>query len=184
MFQESELNLNSPETLTDETYNDYYVFLHSKDEIPLFQGPVDNKIALKIKDQYRPTASYLNEYRIPFTVKITETEKILEKYSITQRKCRFKHELGEMKLFQKYSKQNCIFECKLEMVRKMCNCLPWYLDIKNPTEPVCNIFGNKCYEQSTIQANQHLDFSDPYNPPCGCFPDCEVSRIQFKKNKI
>ena len=184
MFQESELNLNSPETLTDETYNDYYVFLHSKDEIPLFQGPVDNKIALKIKAQYRPTADYLNEYRIPFTVKITETEKILEKYSITQRKCRFKHELGEMKLFQKYSKQNCIFECKLEMVRKMCNCLPWYLDIKNQTEPVCNLFGNKCYEQSTIQANQHLDFSNPNNPPCDCFPDCEVSRIQFKKTKF
>ena len=84
-----------------------------------------------MKNEKKTTANYLKEYRIPFTVKITETEKILEKYSITQRKCRFKHELGEMKLFQKYSKQNCIFECKLEIVRKMCNCLPWYLDLKN-----------------------------------------------------
>ena len=183
MFQESELSLNSLETLTDNSYNDFYVFLHSKDDIPLFQGPVVKRIALKY-GKYQTAADYLKEYRIPFTVKMTETEKILEKYSITQRKCRFKHELGEMKLFQIYSNQNCIFECKLEIVRKMCNCLPWYLDLKNQTEPVCNLFGNKCYEQSTIQANQHLDFSNPNNPPCDCFPDCEVSRIQFKKTKF
>ena len=167
-----QINLNSPQTLTDDNPNDFHIVLHSDDDVPLFQGPVDNKISLKNGGDFK--TDYLREYRVPFTVKITETEQILEKYSITKRKCRFRHELGEMKLFEKYSKQNCIFECKLEMVRKMCNCLPWYLDLKNQTEPVCNLFGNKCYEQSTIQANRFLDFSNPNSPSCDCFPDCEV----------
>ena len=166
------MTLNFPETLTDDNFNNFHIVLHSSNDVPLFQGPVDNKISLINGEDFN--TNYFREYRVPFTVKITETEQFLEKYSITKRKCRFKHELGEMKLFQKYTKQNCIFECKLEMVRKKCNCLPWYLDLKNQTEPVCNLFGNKCYEQSTIQANRFLDFSNPYSPSCDCFPDCEV----------
>ena len=166
------MTLNFPETLTDDNFNNFHIVLHSSNDVPLFQGPVDNKISLINGEDFN--TNYLREYRVPFTVKITETEQFLEKYSITKRKCRFKHELGEMKLFQKYTKQNCIFECKLEMVRKKCNCLPWYLDLKKQTEPVCNLFGNKCYEQSTIQANRFLDFSNPFSPSCDCFPDCEV----------
>ena len=164
-----------PDTLTEDSYNDFYILLHSNDDVPLFQGPVDTKIALK----EQKSGESFKEYRVPFTVTVSETEKILEKYSIRKRMCRFKHELGEMKIFQKYTKQNCIFECKLEMVRKMCNCLPWYLDHRNQDEPVCNLFGNKCYEQSMIQANNLIDFilSDSKNPPCDCFPDCEVKEI-------
>ena len=170
MFQGTKFDF--PETLTDDNFNDFYIVLHTDDAVPLFQGPTDRKISLKNIDF---VTNMLREYKVPFVVKVTATDSILEKYSVTKRRCRFKHELGEMKLFTKYSKQNCIFECKLELVRKMCGCLPWYLEVKNQTEPVCNIFGNKCYEQSTIRANQYLDFSNPESPTCNCFPDCDVN---------
>lgn len=157
--------------MIDESFNNFFIVLHSKDDIPLFQGPTDSKISLKSKIA---RSNYLKDYRIPFSVKVLGTENILEKYSVSKRRCRFKHEIGEMKLFEQYTKQNCIFECKLNIVRKICGCLPWYLEIKNQKEPVCNLFGNKCYEQSTIYANDFLDFSNPDQPSCNCFPDCEV----------
>ena len=101
MFQEGFQDLNSPDTLTEDSYNEFYILLHANDDVPLFQGPVDTKIALKEKNN----GDYVKEYRVPFTVTVSETDNILEKYSFRKRMCRFKHELGEMKIFQKYTKQ-------------------------------------------------------------------------------
>lgn len=162
-----------PKTMSeDDRMENLHIVLHSKGDIPLFQGPADNRISLKKGEKLYD--NFITEFRIPFSAKVTATDQSLRKYSIEKRKCRFENELGDMKLFKTYSYINCIFECKLEIVRKLCNCLPWYLELENQTEPVCNLFGNKCYEQITIRANQLLDFSNPFQPSCHCFPECEV----------
>ena len=58
--------------------------------------------------------------------------------------------------------ESCILGCKLKHVGKVCGCLPWFIhqlqDILVPNVSVCNIFGNKCYEQTMITANSNLSF--------------------------
>jgi len=61
--------------MTDESFNNFFSVLHSKDNIPMFQGPTDKKISLKSK---KSESQYLKDYRLTFSV--TGTEKILEKY--------------------------------------------------------------------------------------------------------
>ena len=63
-----------------------------------------------------------------------------------------------------YLKKNCIFECKLRYIQKSCGCLPWFVLMelrkrRNVEIPVCNLFGNKYYEQKMIAANNVLYFS-------------------------
>ena len=71
--------------------------------------------------------------------------------------------------------ENCIFECKLEAVAKDCRCLPWFLNMTNLV-PICNLFGNKCYEQKMLQINEGLDFESEH-PDCDCYPPCQYSSI-------
>ena len=55
-----------------------------------------------------------------------------------------------------------MLECKLEYVGERCGCLPWFIQnlqkINVPNIPVCNIFGNKCYEQYMFSASSKLSF--------------------------
>ena len=50
--------------------------------------------------------------------------------------------------------------CKLKHVGKYCGCLPWFIhQLQNYSNfQVCNIFGNKCYEQNMIEVNSQLNF--------------------------
>ena len=110
-----------------------------------------------------------------------------EKYSINKRKCRFDQEVDNLKLFDTYSQDNCLFECKLELSTAACGCTPWYI-ATNGTKPICDLFGNKCFEHMSLKTNDELDFSRPDNPPCGCFPACRsikyIPEVQDTENKL
>ena len=75
------------------------------------------------------------------------------------------------------NQENCIYECKLKWALERCKCLPWFIkqyrEIQNVT--VCNIFGNKCYEQKMLQANMELNFATTAEiPDCNCYSDCNA----------
>lgn len=122
-------------------------------------------------------ADTVNEYKFFFKTAMILVDEELEKYSIEQRLCIYRHENRGLKLAPHYSQQNCIFECKLAKVVEVCGCLPWYIDTVDQI-PVCNLFGNKCYEQATIKSNEDLDFSNPDDPPCKCYRDCKVGTLE------
>ena len=47
--------------------------------------------------------------------------------SASVRDCRFAAELQESEVFERYSWQNCMMECKLKRVTEAFGCKPWYL---------------------------------------------------------
>ena len=59
-------------------------------------------------------------------------EELLEE----QRQCRLLNDINGLKIFNKYSKEACLFECKVEIAMDRCDCLPWDYP---PNLLVCNL---------------------------------------------
>ena len=157
------------DTFLDPTYNDFKITLSNRHDIPMFRGPNSNTIYLSPGNQL----SYLQEYFFNFktTQRFFDTN-LKNEYKPEIRQCYFEDEAKHLMLTAVYTQNNCIFKCKLEMVLEICKCLPWFITSFEDA-PVCNLFGNKCYEQKLLLMNVKLDFTDQSNPPCGCYPNCE-----------
>ena len=48
-----------------------------------------------------------------------------DSYKPEQKKCASKHDI-ELDVFQDYTRQNCLFECKAKSIFKKCGCLPYH----------------------------------------------------------
>ena len=81
-----------------------------------------------------------------------------------------------------YSKQGCLFECRLKNVFKLTGCMPWDFPIPPSIEKEHNNNVRMC--NSSRQKNEDLSqsdlakFDDYMNHEesvknCGCLPDCE-----------
>ena len=161
------------DTLMEYSLNEFKLIIHAKDDIPMFLGPQSKRIYLS--KEIPETQGFAKQYNFLFKVKQRYLEKGLKNiYEPDKRRCYFKDETKQATITKVYTQNNCIFECKLKWIITFCKCLPWfvpYLEV-----PTCGIFGNKCYEQQLMQLNDKLDFTDPDNPPCGCFINCEETQ--------
>ena len=68
------------------------------------------------------------------------------------------------------TEDNCRFECKLRKVIQFCSCVPWFLVSEGETGQMCDVLGNKCYEQRMLTAQ--ID----YKNDCGCYTGCNDIR--------
>ena len=93
--------------------------------------------------------------------------------------CYFPEEANHLQLSNIYTQNNCFLRCKLDMVLKKCDCLPWFVEYEGKEFNVCGLFGNKCYEQMMLRVNKFVEVRDPKDPPCGCFPICQDTRYQL-----
>ena len=63
------------------------------------------------------------------TVYITPTAREIDesgkKLTEEQRNCRLTKDVKDLKIFNYYTKEACIYECKLGIALKKCGCLPW-----------------------------------------------------------
>ena len=73
-----------------------------------------------------------------------------------------------MSFFKHYSQDNCLLECRLKKITKICGCTPWYL--KQENYQICTHFGNICLEK------QLSGYSDDLKDrtECDCLNDCEM----------
>jgi hypothetical protein len=94
-------------------------------------------------------------------------------------KCYFSDEVKHLQLNNGYTQNNCLLKCKLDLVTKICDCLPWFVEYEGNEFKICGLFGNKCYEQLMLRVNKFVDTRDPKHPPCGCFPNCQDTRYQL-----
>ena len=144
------------------------IMLHNKNEVPTFLGP--HSLKLIINTRKRLSCLAAAQFWLQFSAKKITMNERLKTFGSAERKCRFVNENEGLKLFTNYSQGNCLFECKLEMARDLCGCIPWF--VGNTVDPVCDLFGNKCFEQATLKIIENIDFNDKDHLPCNCLPDC------------
>ena len=74
----------------------------------------------------------------------------------------------KLSFFKHYSQDNCLLECRLKKITKICQCTPWYL--KQENYQICTHFGNICLEK------QLSGYSDDLKDrtECDCLNDCEM----------
>lgn len=94
--------------------------------------------------------------------------------SYSQRRCLYPRE-RELKHFgPEYSQANCFLECSWELAAEKCKCVPWYLRELHPGRPLCERFGNACFEG--VVEYRYYDGGDTCEERCP--KECEF--LQFK----
>ena len=114
-------------------------------------------------------------YKTIFQIEPTEIKasEDLRSISIEKRRCLFDDELGDLKLFKKYSQSGCEFEKQIQIGMEKCECAPWFIPTpfgKNYT--ICDLYGNSCFDFIL------KDFTSIKE----CLPSCNL--LQFSQNQI
>ena len=75
-----------------------------------------------------------------FTPSAREIDPSGKELDENQRNCRLNDENSDLDIFNKYTQEGCLFECKLKIAAAKCGCIPWsypmlsvsysFLDIK------------------------------------------------------
>ena len=83
------------------------------------------------------------------------------------RKCFFANE-GDLDFYEKYTFQNCKFECGIKLVEEQLGCIPWYLP-QGVNTTACDPWQARQFSHMLGEI-----YSDPGN--CGhCLPDCDIT---------
>ena len=91
------------------------------------------KVSVSLHNPFEPANFRSNSFEIPLghstTVYITpvareidESGKALEE---NQRNCRLTEDTSGLDIFNKYTQEACLFECKLKIASNNCGCSPW-----------------------------------------------------------
>ena len=82
-------------------------------------------------------------------------------------------EVEKSSVFKIYTKNNCKYECYVELIGEMCKCIPWEF-IHNTSALECDIFGRACF----FKAMEYT--TTPLADQCQhCMADCDF--INFDK---
>ena len=112
--------------------------------------------------------------------KIGAADNLQQSLAPKQRSCKFYSETEDSTVFQKYTSQNCLFECKMKRAFEFCGCVPWNyppFDARDGLTPVCDSFGNECFDNfMTDNKHSKLDF-------CNCLPNCQEFLYSYLINE-
>jgi hypothetical protein len=64
-------------------------------------------------------------FRVEVTPSVTESSPNVRALSISQRHCLFPDEL-RLSVFNTYTQQNCLLECRLRNIARYCGCYPYF----------------------------------------------------------
>ena len=79
--------------------------------------------------------------------------------------------------FKQYTKNNCKYECHINLAKEFCKCLPWdYIDNKGDGQGFkeCDVFGRTCF----WRAMERYSISE-YDRCPECKPECDY--VKFEK---
>lgn len=63
---------------------------------------------------------------INISPRMTYATNAIHNTNIEQRNCLFSNE-RRLQYVPQYSYQNCMIECKANLTRELCGCIPWYI---------------------------------------------------------
>ena len=112
------------------------------------------------------------EYTIKLRAVHRTAEPSLRQMPVKKRKCMFRDEPHDLKLFKEYSRTSCKLECMIGKILKKCGCLPWDLIRDRDIPPGVPCYGRhiQC-PRAVINANSYGD--------CHCPTDCEEVRYSY-----
>ena len=98
---------------------------------------------------------------------VFQSSQDFRKWNAKNKVCYFSTD-KKLSFFKHYSQDNCLLECRLKKITKICGCTPWYL--KQENYQICTHFGNICLEK------QLSGYSDDLKDrtECDCLNDCEM----------
>lgn len=86
------------------------------------------------------------EYFIDVVPTGTRASENLKSLDATDRKCVLKDEILGHSVFKQYSESNCKYECRVDLVTKICGCVPWdFIHAKLNPAKECDVFGRTCF---------------------------------------
>ena len=161
--------------------NQFKVILHDKNEVANFYSHETSIVSLTVpsydKETQLKTVESIKAFKVRIDAELKSAETDVKGSPVSQRGCKFEDETSGLMFFKKYSKQNCLFECKIKVAKKHCSCVPWNYPATQQ-DKVCNIFGNVCFLRELIRLKRDI-WSPRENlgtPPCGCYPSCKRTR--------
>ncbi len=76
--------------------------------------------------------------KVVVTPRVTITDDSLAKADILKKKCfSIIHDKNPLALFKHYSKENCLFECRIKNTRKQYGCIPWDFPMLSADDNIC-----------------------------------------------
>ena len=98
----------------------------------------------------------------------------LRKIPLHQRKCRFKDEIPDkLSIFREYSRDSCLYECKLLFLKNKFGCIPNFLS------PIRDNFNCDPFAHN-LQAGQILSvLRADISRNCSCYEDCQSATFSF-----
>ena len=90
----------------------------------------------------------------------------IERLKPEDRHCFFPHE-GNLDFYEKYTFQNCRFECGIKIVEESLKCIPWYLP-QGQNSTMCDPWRAREFSQKLGKIHSDRDLCR------NCLPDCEM----------
>ena len=91
------------------------------------------KVSVALHNPDEPANIRSNSFEIPLgysttvyiTPKAREIDDSGKELEEIQRNCRLTDDNSDLLIFKKYTRESCLFECKLKIGAKKCGCIPW-----------------------------------------------------------
>ena len=162
-------SMNQYQLLESEMLNNFKVLLHDHNEIPMMLDQ-ENQIIRLDQDKELPSVP---SFYMKVKVEVADADENIRTVDVRKRKCRFEDETDGLKIFSTYSRANCLYECRYQLAKKKCQCVPWNFPHKS-TDELCDFFGSVCFRREILWLSENLnDVENIGSPPCGCFPSCK-----------
>lgn len=181
------ISTNSEADVTSKTFSrsmkigrqqemeEVYFQIHSTNELPQILNDPHQRTEM---DSLSLKAG--NEYFIELTPFGQNVTNQFRKLDYQDRNCFLSKELpAKGSQLKVYSKQNCRYECKINIAIENCGCIPWDfpLNIIDSDVMECDIFGRTCFMNSIEQST-----ANEINQCPQCQDECEF--MEFHKTRI
>ena len=155
--------------LQSEKMNNFKVLLHDHNEIPMLLDQENKVIKLDKEKELASVPSFFTKVK----VQVQDADENIRTVEVKKRKCRFEDETDGLKLFSTYSKDNCLYECRYQLAKEKCQCVPWNVPHRT-TDELCDPVGSSCFRKQILWLSENLnDVENIGSPPCGCYPSCK-----------
>ena len=174
--RDRQLGLNAKGTLLESPEkNMFRIILHDQHEVPTLHSAMTYSVNFKhvAKMAYQHVAHSPRALYIEFDVEMNDADDEIRYLPISKRQCRFGDESEELKYFNVYRRENCLFECKIKVAKQVCNCTPWDR-LRDNSEEVCDLMGNHCFQKEMLRMKRIVLSKNGSlgSPPCGCYSSC------------
>ena len=161
--------MNEYQLLQSDKLNNFKILLSEHNDIPMMLNQESNVIRLDKENELASVPSFY----IKVKVEVEDADENIRTVEVKKRKCRFEDETDRLKIFSTYSKANCLYECRYQLAKEKCQCVPWNFPHKS-TDELCDLFGSFCFTRQISWLSENLnDVENIGSPPCGCYPSCK-----------